>query len=99
MSPPRSAAQKTAAKDEVIQIRAPRQAKVLFGQAAALRGQKLSEFMLDCAYRQAEATLLDQRTFFVDEEAHARFLALLDAPPAISTDAVRRLQRKAPWEA
>ncbi|WP_068635698.1 DUF1778 domain-containing protein [Thauera butanivorans] len=96
---PRSAVHKAATKDEVIQIRAPRQAKALFGQAAALRGQKLSEFMLDCAYRQAEATLLDQRTFFLDEAAHARFLDLLDAPPALSADAARRLQRKAPWEA
>ncbi|THF66277.1 DUF1778 domain-containing protein [Pseudothauera nasutitermitis] len=100
MSPPlRSTTHKTATKDEVIQIRAPRQAKALFGQAAALRGQKLSEFMLDCAYRQAEATLLDQRAFFLDEAEHARFLALLDAPPAIPADAARRLQRKAPWEA
>jgi uncharacterized protein (DUF1778 family) len=90
-------------KDDVIQIRASAEAKALINRAAALRGQKLSEFMLESARRQAEETILDQRAFFLDERAHARFLALLDAPPRLSTkvrDKARaRLNRKAPWEA
>jgi Protein of unknown function (DUF1778) len=40
-----------------------------------LRGQKLSEFTLESARRQAEDTLLDQRTFFLDDASHARFVA------------------------
>jgi uncharacterized protein (DUF1778 family) len=64
-----------------------------------LRGQKLSEFMLESARRQAEDTLLDQRTFFLDDSAHARFLALLDAPPKVSAKTRARLRRKAPWQA
>jgi uncharacterized protein (DUF1778 family) len=70
----------TRRKDDVIQIRASAEAKAILNRAAALRGQKLSEFMLESARRQAEDTLLDQRTFFLDDAAHARFLALLDAP-------------------
>jgi len=88
----------TRRKDNVIQIRASAEAKALINRAAALRGQKLSEFMLDSARRQAEDTILDQRTFFLNEDAHARFLALLDAPPKPSAKARARLNRKPPWQ-
>jgi len=86
-------------KDDVIQIRASAEAKALLNRAATLRGQKLSEFMLESARREAEETLLDQRTFFLDDNAHARFLALLDSPPAPSAQARARAKRKAPWGA
>ncbi|MGB6534623.1 MAG: DUF1778 domain-containing protein [Xanthobacteraceae bacterium] len=86
-------------KDEVIQIRASGEAKAILNRAAALRGQKLSEFMLESARRQAEETLLDQRTFFLDEAAHARFLAFLDAPPRPGAKARARFRRKPPWQA
>ena len=86
-------------KDEVIQIRASGEAKAILHQAAALRGQKLSEFMLESARRQAEETLLDQRIFFLDDAAHARFLALLDSPPKLPAKVRARLNRKALWQA
>jgi uncharacterized protein (DUF1778 family) len=86
-------------KDDVIQIRTSAEAKALLNRAATLRGQKLSEFMLESARRQAEETILDQRTFFLDEAAHARFLALLDSPPRPSAKVRARFKRKAPWEA
>src|SRR5215218_8463375 len=47
------------------------EAKALLNQAAVLRGQKLSEFMLESARRQAEETILERRTFFLDDSAHA----------------------------
>lgn len=86
-------------KDDVIQIRASAEAKAILNRAAELRGQKLSEFMLESARREAEETILDQRTFFLDDAAHARFLALLDSPPKPSAKARSRLNRKAPWVA
>jgi uncharacterized protein (DUF1778 family) len=85
-------------KDDVIQIRASGETKAILNRAAALRGQKLSEFMLESARRQAEETILDQRTFFLDENDHARFLALLDSPPKPSAKVRARLRRKVPWE-
>lgn len=85
-------------KDDVIQIRASAEAKAILNRAAALRGQKLSEFMLESARRQAEETILDQRAFFLDDAAHARFLGVLDSPPKPSAKARARLTRKAPWE-
>ena len=89
----------TRRKDDVIQIRASAEAKAILNRAANLRGQKLSEFMLQSARRQAEETILDQRTFFLDDDAHMRFLAQLDSPPAPSAKARTRLNRKAPWDA
>jgi uncharacterized protein (DUF1778 family) len=90
---------RTRRKDEVIQIRASTEMRAILNRAAALRGQTLSEFMLESARRQAEETILDQRTFFLDDDAHARFLALLDSPPKPSVKMHARLSRKAPWEA
>ena len=89
----------TRPKDDVIQIRASAETKALFNRAAAMCGQKLSEFMLESARHEALERLLDQRSFFLDDQAHAHFLKLLDAPPAPSAKARARLNRKAPWEA
>jgi uncharacterized protein (DUF1778 family) len=85
-------------KDDVIQIRASAQTKALLNRAATLRGQKLSEFMLESARREAEETILDQRTFFLDEKAHDEFLALLDRPAKPSKDLRARMTRERPWE-
>ena len=84
-------------KDDVIQIRASAETKAILNRAANLRGQKLSEFMLDCARRQAEETLLDQRTFFLDARAHEKLLALLDNPVMPSKELRARMNRKPPW--
>jgi uncharacterized protein (DUF1778 family) len=85
-------------KDDVIQIRTSAETKAVLNRAAALRGQKLSEFMLDSAHRQAEETILDQRTFFLDARAHAQFLAMLDHPAKPTTEVRARLRRTPPWE-
>lgn len=87
-----------ARKDDVIQIRASAGTKAILSRAAGLRGQKLSEFMLDSARRQAEETILDQRTFFLDDDAHQKFLDLLDAPTKPSEELRGRMTRKPAWE-
>lgn len=87
-----------ARKDDVIQIRASAETKAILNRAAALRGQKLSEFMLESARRQAEDMILDQRMFFLDAKAHEKFLAMLDEPAAPSI-ALRALMTRQPaWE-
>src|ERR1700724_1703189 len=85
-------------KDDVIQIRASAEAKSILNRAALLRGQKLSEFMLDSARRQAEETILDQRTFFLDPAAHELVLAMLDAPIKPTKELRERMRRKPSWE-
>lgn len=86
-----------ARKDDVIQIRASAETKAVLNRAATLRGQKLSEFMLDSARKQAEETLLDQRTFFLDARAHEKFLALLDNPVMPNEELRARMNRKPSW--
>ena len=88
----------SARKDDVIQIRASAETKAVLNRAAALRGQKLSEFMLDSARRQAEEALLDQRAFFLDSKAHEKFLALLDSPPKLNKRLKALMKRKPVWE-
>ncbi|MBZ9769539.1 DUF1778 domain-containing protein [Mesorhizobium sp. CA6] len=85
-------------KNDVIQIRASAETKAILNRAASLRGQKLSEFMLDSARRQAEETILDQRAFFLDADAHEKFLDLLDAPNQPSQELRARMTRKPAWE-
>ena len=84
-------------KDGVIQIRASLEMKSILSRAAALRGQKLSEFMLDSARREAEDALLDQRNFFLEPAAYDAFLALLDAPANPDPRLVDLMSRRAPW--
>ncbi len=85
-------------KDDVIQIRTSFETKAILNRAAALRGQKLSEFMLDSARRQAEDTILDQRVFYLSPEAHEAFLAILDAPAKPDERLKATLTRKPVWE-
>ncbi len=87
-----------ARKDELIQIRASASTKEILNRAASLRGQKLSEFMLESARARAEETILDQRLFFLEADAYSKFLRMLDAP-AKPAKAVRALLRRKPaWE-
>lgn len=85
-------------KDDVIQIRASADTKAMIARAADMRGQKLSEFMLDSARKQAEETLLDQRLFLLDDARYDAFVASLDNPPKMSLAAKERLSRRAPWQ-
>ena len=94
-----SPAPSRARKDDIIQIRASAETKAILNRAAALRGQKLSEFMLDSARRQAEEALLDQRVFFLEPQAYEAFLALLDAPAKPVPQLTELMRRKAPWDA
>jgi|KBSMisStandDraft_5_1062788.scaffolds.fasta_scaffold1950770_1 uncharacterized protein (DUF1778 family) len=85
-------------KDDTIQIRTSAKTKAVLNRAAELRGQKLSEFMLDSARRQAEEALLDQRAFFLEPKAHENFLAMLDAPGKPSAQLKALMKRKPGWE-
>lgn len=85
-------------KDDVIQIRASAETKAILNRAAMLRGQKLSEFMLDSARRQAEGAILDQHIFFLDPKAHEKFLAMLDRPAKPSKRLRALMKRRLSWE-
>ena len=92
------AVQSTTVRDRAINIRASRQQRNLIDQAAQLLGKSRTEFMLETACREAEDVLLDRTFFQLDDDAYARFSALLDAPAAPSDTLRDLLRRKAPWE-
>ena len=85
-------------KEDTIQLRTSGEVKALLNQAAALRGQKLSEFMLEAARREAEQVILAQRTFLLDPVAHEAFLDVLDRPAKPDPALRARLSRRAVWE-
>ena len=85
-------------KDDIIQIRASAETKAMLNRAAQLRGQKLSEFMLESARRQAEEAILGQRVFFLDAKAHDAFLAQLDAPAKPNAALRALMARKPAWQ-
>jgi uncharacterized protein (DUF1778 family) len=87
-----------ARKDDLIQIRASAATKAILNRAAAMRGQKLSEFMLESARARAEETILDQRLFALDAKAYSEFLAMLDAPAKPDKTLLTRMKRKPAWE-
>ena len=82
----------------IINIRAHRYQRNLIDRASNALGKTRSEFMLETACRAAEDVLLDTRLFMLDDDAYARFVAALDAPPQPSTALKSLLVTKAPWE-
>lgn len=70
----------------------------LIDQAADRLDRSRSDFMVEAACRAAEAVLLDQAFFTVDQKTFDHCQALLDKPLP-KTDKLRRLlNTKAPWE-
>jgi uncharacterized protein (DUF1778 family) len=67
-------------RDAPINLRALPQQRDLIDQAAALLGKNRSDFMLEAACDKAQAVLLDQVFFRLDDERFSQFSALLDAP-------------------
>ena len=83
---------------ENINLRVTRSQKALIDRAAEVQGRSRSDFMLEAACREAESVLLDQRYFYLDDEAFQRFTEMLDAPPKDNPGLTRLLTTKAPWE-
>ncbi len=85
-------------RDQAINIRASRRQRDLIDRAARAVNKSRSEFILESASREAENVLLDQVYFRLDEDAYARFIAFLDAPPEPTDELRELLNTKAPWE-
>lgn len=94
----KSSSSAAAKRDDLIQIRASAATKAILNRAATLRGQKLSEFMLDSARARAEETILDQRLIALNDEDYEAFLTMLDAPAKPEKAVRTRMSRKPAWE-
>lgn len=89
---------KAASRDITINLRANRKQRAMIDQAAERLGKNRSDFMLEAACRAAEAVLLDQRYFQLDEKTFKKFTAALDKPPAENARLRKLLAAKPPWE-
>lgn len=81
-----------------INLRALPEQRDLIDQAATLLGKNRSDFMLEAACERAQAVLLDQVHFALDEDRFRQFVELLDAPPEPNHGLARLLAVKAPWK-
>jgi len=87
-----------ATRDVTINIRAQKAQRDLIDQAAAVQGKTRSEFMLQCAYQQAQSVLLDQCFFNLEADAFQALTATLDAPPQSHQGLRQLLATPSPWE-
>ncbi|HMY82895.1 MAG TPA: DUF1778 domain-containing protein [Agitococcus sp.] len=71
----------------------------LLKDAASLRHQSLTDFILDSACLAAEHTLLNQRLFMVSHQEYQNLLNLLDDDTSTDNTGLADLfSRQAPWE-
>ena len=83
---------------ETLNIRIKPEVRGLIDRAAELAGKTRTDFVLDAARHAAEDALLDRAVFTVSPEAHAEFLARLDAPPRPNDRLRRTIEAPVPWE-
>ncbi len=85
-------------RTQTINLRATEEQKALIDRAAECLGKSRTEFILDTMREASENVLLDQRVFWLDDEAFAAFQAILDDPPEPTEELQRTLNKKPLWE-
>jgi uncharacterized protein (DUF1778 family) len=88
-----------ARKNDLIHIRVSAATKAILNWTATLRGQKLSEFMLESARIRAEEPVLAQRMFVLGDDVYKHFIAVPDAPAKPDRALQARIKRKPVWGA
>jgi uncharacterized protein (DUF1778 family) len=84
-------------RDAAINLRALPEQRDLIDRAATLLGKNRSDFMLEVACERAQAVLLDQVFFHLDDEKFRQFTSLLDAPTGANPGLDRLMAVKPPW--
>jgi uncharacterized protein (DUF1778 family) len=69
----------------------------LIDQAAAMLGEKRSDFMLEAACDRAKSVLRDPAVFRLDDRRFKDFIRQLDAPPPAHEGLERLMAMKASW--
>jgi uncharacterized protein (DUF1778 family) len=82
-------------KQKVVNLRIDEVRRNLIDKAAKLQGKSRTEFMIEAAYREAEATILDQKIFILDD-ADCQYLACTEHQP--DPKLVKLFKSKSPWE-
>ena len=84
-------------RDAAINLRVLPEQRDLIDHAASLLGKNRSDFILEAACDRAQAVLLDQVFFALDDDKFQAFMAILDAPPSMNQGLARLMDVKAPW--
>jgi uncharacterized protein (DUF1778 family) len=95
MGTPSEAARRKQAR---IAVRITPNQDALIRDAAALRGQSLTDFITMAAVQLAEDTLADRRTFRLQDIAWTEFAAILDRPAHRVPELVELLSERPPWD-
>lgn len=85
----------SAGRSERVDLRMSPIVKQTLLHAAAASNKTLTEFLLDSGMHAAIGTLADRRTFVLNDEQWADFMAVLDSPPA-DNPRFRALLRRIP---
>lgn len=86
-----NARREPAAGETRISVRIKPAQKALIARAARLRQTTLTEFVLENALQAASQLVSEEKHFEMTPEQFRRFCRALDAPPAKSLKAMRRL--------
>lgn len=84
-------------RDAAINLRALPEQRDLIDHAARLLGKNRSDFMLEAACERAQAVVLDQVFFSLDDEQFQQFTDMLDAPPEPNPGLERLMAVQVPW--
>ncbi|WP_336845260.1 DUF1778 domain-containing protein [Providencia rettgeri] len=85
-------------RNAAINLRALPEQRDLIDEAASLIGKNRSDFMLEVACERAQAILLDQVFFQLDNEKFQQFNLLLDAPVNSNPGLDRLMAIETPWK-
>ncbi|HGF6561345.1 TPA: DUF1778 domain-containing protein [Providencia alcalifaciens] len=85
-------------RNAAINHRALPEQRDLIDEAASLLGKNRSDFMLEVAGERAQAILLDQVFFQLNNEKFQQFNLLLDAPVNSNPGLDRLMSIETPWK-
>ena len=84
-------------KTQRLDLRLTKEQDALIRRAAEQDTRSISDFVLSAATLEAQRRLADQRLFILNEEDHARFEEILEAPPTDDPQLRKLSDRPSPF--
>jgi uncharacterized protein (DUF1778 family) len=88
----------TESKRETLNMRISQLDRNLIDEAAKVRGNNRTAFIIEAARLAAEEVLLDQTVIRVSPADYSAFLARLDAPAQPNAQLIKTMRTPAPWD-
>ena len=85
------------AKTQRLELRLTEEQNTLIRSAATYTSRSISDFVLSAATLEAQRRLADRRLFILNEEDHARFEEILQAPPSEDPKLRKLFERPSPF--